>query len=52
MYKITSPNSFFLIGRMDELLDILDLIGRDYVYLIDYITDCLNKNTTGNPSPP
>jgi hypothetical protein len=49
MYRITSPNSLFLIGRMHEILDILDLIGRDYVYLIDYIADHCNTKTTDSP---
>lgn len=37
MHKITTPKRLYLVGKVHELLDILDIISRDYKYLRDYL---------------
>lgn len=37
MYRITAPNKLFLIGKIHEILDILDLISRDCTSLKAYL---------------
>jgi len=37
MYKITTPNKLYLVGKVHEILDILDVISRDHCYLKTYL---------------
>ena len=39
MYKITTTNRLYLVGKIHEILDMLDRISMEYSYLKTYLKE-------------